>query len=143
LIDVLSQVRRTAFGEPDAGRVPSHACSIDFEVIMSFSSWFKVAALALLPLAAIAQQVREADPSDPNAPVPAPGYVSVFKAYRAAADGQTSPDEVWRAANGEVAHRDPHAGHGAGMAGMNDTPAAAGPGASRPGSDAGHSSHHH
>jgi hypothetical protein len=93
-----------------------HACSIDFEEIMSFSHWFTVAALALLPAmlppAASAQQpLQQPDPADANAPVPASGYVSAFKNYRAAADEKASPDKVWRAANEEVQSQGEHAGH--------------------------------
>ena len=78
---------------------------------MSFSYWSKVATLALLPLAAIAQQVQQAGPTDPNVPVPASEYISVFKTYRSTADEQVSPDEAWRAANAAIANQDPHAGH--------------------------------
>jgi hypothetical protein len=96
--------------------VHSHACSIDFEEIMPFSHWFTVAALALLPalpaFAATAQQPQQQpDPADANAPVPASGYVSALKNYRAAADEKASPDKVWRAANEEVQGEGEHSSH--------------------------------
>jgi hypothetical protein len=89
-----------------------HAGSIDFEEIMSFTNWFTVAVLALLPLAVNAQQKQQRpDPSDANAPIPASGYESVFRNYKAAATGQESPDKTWRAANREVEKLGGHAGH--------------------------------
>jgi hypothetical protein len=59
---------------------------------MSLSYWSRVAALALLPLAAMAQQGKEASPADPDAPVLASEYISVFRNYRAAPDAQPTPD---------------------------------------------------
>jgi hypothetical protein len=125
--------------------VPTHACSIDFEVIMSFSRWPRLAALALLPMAAIAQQAQELRPTDPNAPVPALGYVSAFKTEQAAPEEQAAPDTLWRAANEEVANQDAQAGHGNAMAmpGKSDAAVTANPSASRAGADAKHGSHHH
>lgn len=104
---------------------------------MQFSYWPIAAALALLPAAAIAQQVQQADPTDANAPVPASGYVSVFDNYRPVADDQVSPVEVWRAANEEVARTDPYAGHTA-MPGMEAQPVAQQSGAAQPDSHADH-----
>ncbi len=100
----------------------------------------KVAVLALLPAAAIAQQVQQFGPTDVNAPVPASGYVSVFENYRPAAEDQVSPVEVWRAANEEVARSDPHAGHMA-MPGMKAQPAAQQTGSAQPDPHAGHGKH--
>jgi maltooligosyltrehalose synthase len=85
---------------------------------MSFSSWPKVAALALLSLAAIAQQAQAADPADANAPVAPSAYISAFANYRTAAEEQATPDQVWRAANDAVREQDAHAGH-AGMKAMD------------------------
>ena len=91
---------------------------------MSFSIRCRAAALALLPAAAFARQGQPAGPTDANAPVPPPVYVSAFTAYQPAADGQETPDQIWRRANeefgkaddhampAETAHPDPHAGHG-------------------------------
>lgn len=107
---------------------------------MSFSYWPKVAALALLPAAAIAQQVQQAGPTDANAPVPASSYVSAFENYRTATDNQSSPDAVWRAANEEVGRSDPHAGHSA-TPGMNAQPAALQSNATQPDPHAGHGGH--
>ena len=110
---------------------------------MSFSYWSKAAALALLPLAAMAQQ---AGPADPNAPVPASQYVSVFREYRAVPDEQGSPDETWRTANQALADQDAHAAHGA-MPNTASQPAApaAAPAVTPAPADphAGHGSHHH
>ncbi len=55
-----------------------------------------IAALIVLPPA----QAAGADPADPRAAVPAAGYVSPFKGYRAHAE---PPVQGWRAANDEVA----------------------------------------
>jgi len=108
---------------------------------MSFFHWPVVAALALLPLAALAQQAPQTGPADPDAPVPASRYVSAFSDYRAASDEQGSPDETWRTANQAVAGQDTHAGHGASQ---TDAPAAAPLAAPAPaGPNAGHGSHHH
>jgi hypothetical protein len=105
--------------------VHSHACFIDFEEIMSFSPWVAVAALALLPLAATAQQTQQQlDPADANASVPASGYVSAFKNYRAAVDEKAPPDEVWRAANEEVQSDGEHSGSMQGAGPGNASPAA-------------------
>ena len=72
---------------------------------MSFPYWITVAALAMLPLAASAQQ-QQWDPADANATVPASGYVSAFKNYRPGADEKASPDELWRAANADLQAKD-------------------------------------
>lgn len=100
---------------------------------MSCSFLPGVAALALLPLAALAQQGRQAHPADAGAAVPATTYHSAFTDYQAAAADEASPDQVWRMANQAVApaavqaaqtpppgnrqpdppRPDPHAGHGA------------------------------
>jgi hypothetical protein len=92
--------------------VPSHACSIDFEAIMSFSYWITVAVVALMPLAASAQQSGHSNPAEANVPIPTPGYVSAFEGYRTTPDEQVSPDKAWRAANEAVKSDDAHAGHG-------------------------------
>ena len=68
---------------------------------MSFPNWIKIAALAMLPLAAAAQ-----DPSDAKSAVPPSGYVSAFKNYHPAAIEKASPDELWRAANADLQARD-------------------------------------
>lgn len=110
---------------------------------MSLSYWRGAAVLALLPLAATAQQGEPAGPADPNAPVPAAQYISVFRNYRAAPDAQSTPDQAWRAANEAVAGRDAHAGHGpmpASAAG-NAVPAPATPAPANP--HAGHGGHQH
>ncbi|MBK4734652.1 hypothetical protein [Noviherbaspirillum pedocola] len=129
--------------------------------------------MALLPAVAIAQQVQQANPADPGAPVPASSYVSAFKTYQASPEEQATPDTAWRSANEEVASQGTHAGHGGmAMPGMdhhspkaasgtsqNDPHAAHGshmamPGmsneatttnssASQPAPEASHSSHHH
>lgn len=111
---------------------------------MSFFHWSGVAALALLPLAAMAQQARQTGPADPNAPVPASRYVSAFRDYRAVGDEQGSPDQAWRTANEAVADQGAHAGHGAPKAGA---PAAAPPATpaptATPAPHAGHGGHRH
>ena len=79
---------------------------------MSFSPWPRAAVLALLPLAAIAQQTPDA--TDANAPVAPSAYVSAYANYRPSADQKSTPDQVWRAANEAVQEQDVHAAH-AGM----------------------------
>jgi hypothetical protein len=102
---------------------------------MSFSFWPKAAALALLPVAALAEQGQAVDPADANAPVPASVYVSAFADYRPSPDKQASPDAVWRAANEEFGRSDLHAG-------PVPMPAAQQPGAVAPDPHAGHRAHH-
>lgn len=79
---------------------------------MSFSTWPKVAALALLPLAAIAQQAPDA--TDAKALAAPSTYVSAYANYRVSFDEKSTPDQVWRAANDAVREQDAHAVH-AGM----------------------------
>lgn len=88
---------------------------------MSFSHWITVAAVAFLPLAATAQQAQQLNPADATAAVAETSYVSAFKSYITTPEETTTPDQVWRAANEEVARGDPHAGHGA-MPGMKAQP---------------------
>lgn len=107
---------------------------------MKFSYWSIAAALAMLPAAAIAQQSQQVGPTDANAPVPGPGYVSVFENYRSASEDQVSPVEVWRAANEEVARSAPHAGS-ASMPGMQAQPTAQQSDSAQSDSHAGHGKH--
>jgi hypothetical protein len=112
---------------------------------MSLSYWSGVATLALLPLAVIAQQGKQAGPADADAPVPASEYISVFKNYRPAIDAQASPDQTWRTANEAVAGKDAHAGHGLMPASraQEAVPAPAAPKAAPADPHAGHGGHHH
>lgn len=93
---------------------------------MSFSHWITVAAVAFMPLAATAQQAQQLNPADATAAVAETSYVSAFKSYITTPEETTTPDQVWRAANEEVARSDPHAGHGAhgSTPGMATPPAA-------------------
>ena len=97
---------------------------------MSFSHWISVAVVAFMPLAATAQQPQHANPADANAPVPAIGYVSAFENYRTTPTEKDSPDQVWHAANEEIASQDMRGGPMA-MPGME--PAASGNHMSVPG----------
>lgn len=102
-----------------------------------------LAAAALLPAAAIAQQALP-DPTDPNAATAAPAYVSAFSDYRAAADSSAAPDAVWRQANEQLVQQTEHAGHGAmTMPGPESHAPAAASGNNRPAPHADHGSHHH
>lgn len=68
--------------------------------------------LALLPLAAIAQQPpQKPDPMAKTAAAPALTYVSAFRNDRDATDEELTPDKAWRAANDEVARLGGHGGH--------------------------------
>lgn len=84
---------------------------------MSVSHSILVAVVAVLPLAATAQQSRPADPANANATVSATGYVSAFANYRATPAENATPDQLWRAANEEITSQDMHGGH-MGMPGM-------------------------
>jgi hypothetical protein len=82
---------------------------------MSFSHWITVAVVALMPLAATAQQSQpsqQSNPAEADVPVPAAGYVSAFEGYGSTPEEQVSPDRIWRAANEAVKSGDAHAGHG-------------------------------
>jgi hypothetical protein len=107
---------------------------------MSFPFWPKAAALALLPVAALAQQGQQAGPADANAPVPASGYVSAFTHYRTVTDNQASPDAVWRAANEELGRSGAEPGHMA-MPGMQTQPAQQQSPSAQPDPHAGHAGH--
>ncbi|RYE73364.1 MAG: hypothetical protein EOO81_00745 [Oxalobacteraceae bacterium] len=107
---------------------------------MSFSHWITVAAVAFLPLAATAQQAQQLNPADASSAVAETSYVSAFKNYITTPEETTTPDQVWRAANEEVARSDPHAGHGS-MSGMVSPPAAQQAGAAQADSHAGHAGH--
>lgn len=78
---------------------------------MFFSYSFVVGVLALMPLAATAQQTQQPHPADANAAVPAFGYTSAFNNYRSTPEGQDAPDKVWRFANKEMERLGGHAGH--------------------------------
>jgi hypothetical protein len=80
-----------------------HVIFNDFEGIMPFSYWLTVAAAALLPLAAAAEQTqKQPDPADAQVTVPVTSYLSSFQQYRAATDDSQSPDTVWLQANQNV-----------------------------------------
>lgn len=104
---------------------------------MTFSHWITVAAVAFLPLAATAQQVQQSNPSDANASVAEAIYLSAFKNYLTTPEGEETPDQIWRAANEQVAQGDPHAGHGA-KPGMKSPPAGQPSGSVQPNPHAGH-----
>lgn len=78
---------------------------------MSFSQWITVAAAAFLPFAATAQQVQQPNPADANAAVAETSYVSAFKNYLTTPEEPVTPDQIWRAANEQVAQGESHAGH--------------------------------
>ncbi|MET0963899.1 MAG: hypothetical protein ABWY05_13950 [Noviherbaspirillum sp.] len=99
---------------------------------MSISYWPFVAALALLPVPVIAQQLQAADPADARAPVPPPAYVSAYARYRATTEEPATPDQAWNAANAAVGGQDAHAAHG------GEPSKAAAPPAARPDPHAGH-----
>jgi hypothetical protein len=80
--------------------------------MMSTKQWLAVAAWALLPMAASAQQEQaKYNPADANAPFNAVPYESAFKGFRSSSDEQSSPDKVWRTANDEMGKLGGHAGH--------------------------------
>lgn len=55
-------------------------------------------------------KARPGDPADPAAVVPAPVYISAFNDYQLAPEPKETPDQVWRAANDEMARLGGHAG---------------------------------
>lgn len=110
---------------------------------MSFVHRTVLAVVAALPLLAEAQG---ADPANPAAIVAAPHYDSPFKAYRPFTETDVAPDQVWRAANEEMARLRGHAGH-VNAAGVHEaapsSPAALpNEASSPPAQPAGHGMHH-
>ena len=94
---------------------------------MSFARWSAIFALALAPLAAVAQdKPTQAEPADPAAAVPASRYESAFHNYRAFVDSNEPPAKAWRAANDEMGRLGGHMGQ------IDGTPASANPGGSQP-----------
>lgn len=73
--------------------------------------------MAILPCALNAAAAPQA--SDPQAPVPAPAYVSALAGYHAAPEQKETPDALWRQVNQEVAGAASHAGHMGDMSHMN------------------------
>lgn len=72
-------------------------------------------ALAVLPLAASAASPATATPApsspqEAQASVPATTYRSAFAGYRPAAEGDTTPDQTWRAVNDKVGKAGGHMG---------------------------------
>lgn len=80
--------------------------------------------MAMLPCAlnAAAAPVL-AQASDPQAPVPAPVYVSAFAGYHAAPEHKDTPDTLWRQVNQEVAGAGGHMAHMEPMAAPTADPA--------------------
>lgn len=83
---------------------------------MTARQYFTLGLLAILPLAASAQQTTQGtshphSPLDAGTAVSAPAYVSAFKDYQSAPDEQAAPDKVWRRANEAVGKPGSHAGH--------------------------------
>lgn len=78
---------------------------------MSIKQWLSVGALALMPLAASAQQKPDPNPLDPFTPTSVVPYQSAFSAFRSLKDDGPSPDKVWRTANEEMRRLGGHVGH--------------------------------
>lgn len=89
---------------------------------MSLVRWSAIFALALAPLAVIAQdKPMQADPADPAEIVPASQYESAFHNFRAFVDLKESPAKAWRAANDEMGRVGGHMGQ------IDETPASVNP----------------
>lgn len=87
---------------------------------MSSNKWLALAAWALVPVAAIAQQDHSRySSSQPAVSGSTPGFQSAFADYRPFGDDSSTPDKVWRAANEEMGVLGGHAGH------MKDAPESA------------------
>jgi hypothetical protein len=71
---------------------------------MSLLRWLASTALAVLPLAVIAEDkpTQHPDPANPDAVVPQPVYVSAFDGYQTYAEPEESPTKSWHAANDEI-----------------------------------------
>jgi hypothetical protein len=92
--------------------LPRAPSSISRTSIMPIRHWLTAAALAWLPFAANAEQaIRQPNPGDADAAVPALTHVSAFREYRHPADEEQTPDKVWREANEEMRRLGGHAGH--------------------------------
>lgn len=89
-------------------------------------------ALALAPLAALAQAARAQDPTDSKAPAPAVAYESVFTNYRPYIDPEIAR---WREVNEEVGRLKGHIGHVPQQRGEAAKPAA------KPPAPGGHGAH--
>jgi hypothetical protein len=82
---------------------------------MHYRQWTALWAMAALPAAVMAQQHQPHQPTpdvtNPAAPTAPLHYESVFSAYRASFEEDTSPDTVWRSVNDEMGKLGGHAGH--------------------------------
>lgn len=79
---------------------------------MLYLTWFAALAMAIAPFAATAQQrPSQADPSDPAIAVAPLRYESAFHSGPLAEEADTTPDQVWRAANDEMGKLGGHSGH--------------------------------
>lgn len=95
---------------------------------MPFAHWITVAALAMLPLAAVAQTAnRQPEPTDPDTSVPAFIYQSAFREYRPMTDAKIPPDKTWRGANDDMQGLGGHAGHIKESGAVNPSPFASVP----------------
>lgn len=86
---------------------------------MSSKKWLALAAWAILPLAAAAQE-KHSSASQGSAAISggSMGYQSAFADYRPFNEEAAMPDKLWRAANDEMGSLGGHAGH------IKDVPAA-------------------
>ena len=78
---------------------------------MRFPYWLPIAAVAALPLAALAETGALPNPADASIAVNPFPYVSAFEGYRPAAEEQETPDKSWRASNDTMQRLGGHAGH--------------------------------
>lgn len=93
---------------------------------MSSNKWLALAAWALLPVAASAQQDHSSpSPSQPAVSSSTLGYQSAFADYRPFEEDTPTPDKVWRAANEEMGVLGGHAGHMKDAAVVNPSAASA------------------
>lgn len=79
---------------------------------MSSKKWLALAAWALLPFAATAQEKHSsATPAPAAASARALDYQSAFSDYRSFNEEDATPDKLWRPANDEMGTLGGHAGH--------------------------------
>jgi hypothetical protein len=80
--------------------------------VMSLVRWMAIATLVAAPVVvAAAEKSTPTDPANPAAPAAPVQYESAFRNYQQMPEEQEPADNVWRAANDEMAKLGGHAGH--------------------------------
>jgi len=111
---------------------------------MSSRKWLALAAWALLPLAATAQEKHSSSTTPGTAAVSGSTleYRSVFADYRAFHEEKATPDKLWRSANEEMGILGGHAGHMKDAVGATPTVSKQEPAAAAQSGAMNHGKHH-